>query len=252
MATKIGKIRRRESRLGRDYDMLSKSTEKGIVFDNCFTNDLGKLYILLYGPSETPYEKAVFCLSVTCNDDFPIQPPDVKCILTGSMRMHPNIYECGKICATQLNTWRDTKFNGWSPSMSLEELMISLQSMLTANPLREEPGNETVPEHSEANRNYIIAGRYLSLLNTLKYIECTGINEELRQLIIGHVRKNKQFFEQEIQKLVPYNRATITYHLSAHSVQINTDMCRTLLRQYNEHVRTSSSEINCSKRDVVL
>ncbi|KAK8924760.1 Ubiquitin-conjugating enzyme E2 Z [Metarhizium anisopliae] len=89
------------------------------------------------GPHETPYEFGFF-----------------ECVTTngGRCRLNPNIYANGKVCLT----WRGERGEEWSSAQGLESILLSIQSLLSANPYENEPGFEDANEESDKRlENYL-------------------------------------------------------------------------------------------------
>ena len=57
----------------------------------------------------------------------------------GKIRFNPNLYTCGKVCVSILNTWAGPQ---WTSCQSLKSVLISLQSLLNDKPIQNEPGFE--------------------------------------------------------------------------------------------------------------
>jgi ubiquitin-protein ligase len=102
--------------------------------------DVTKGTALLVGQPGTPYMDGFFFFSVAFPADYPFSPPTV-CSLTQDSkgtRFNPNMYVCGKVCLSILNTW----LNGpaWSGVQTLESVLLTIQSaVLNANPIANEP-----------------------------------------------------------------------------------------------------------------
>ncbi|KAH7956993.1 ubiquitin-conjugating enzyme E2 Z [Rhipicephalus sanguineus] len=105
---------------------------------------------LVLGPADTPYEGGFFHFLLQCPPDYPIKPPRVRLMNTGSgrVRFNPNLYECGKVCLSILGTWTGP---AWSPAQCISSVLISIQSLLSENPYYNEPGfeNERRPGDSK-------------------------------------------------------------------------------------------------------
>jgi len=95
--------------------------------------------LVIKGPSGTPYEGGYFDFRVFMTPEFPSKPPIVN---LRTKIYHPNISGRGNIC---LNILKDTtdKVDGWSPTISLKNLAISLLSLLE-EPNIEDPLNINV------------------------------------------------------------------------------------------------------------
>ena len=62
----------------------------------------------------------------------------------GSMRFHPNLYTCGKVCLSLLGTWSGQEGEKWNPKTStFLQVLISIQSLILVDlPYFNEPGYE--------------------------------------------------------------------------------------------------------------
>lgn len=103
---------------------------------------LGKLLII--GNKDTPYSFGYNFFNVELPENYPFSPPKLTYLSNdGSMRYHPNLYTCGKVCLSILNTWQG---EGWSSCQTLRSIFIILSSILNSDPLTNEPGiRETNP-----------------------------------------------------------------------------------------------------------
>jgi ubiquitin-conjugating enzyme E2 O len=52
-------------------------------------------------------------------------------------RFNPNLYKCGKVCVSILNTWSGDK---WSSCQTINSILLTLCSLLNDSPLENEPG----------------------------------------------------------------------------------------------------------------
>ena len=55
----------------------------------------------------------------------------------GLTRFNPNLYKCGKVCVSILNTWSGDK---WSACQTINSVLLTLCSLLNDAPLLNEPG----------------------------------------------------------------------------------------------------------------
>ena len=53
------------------------------------------------------------------------------------MRFNPNLYTCGKVCISLLNTWRGDQ---WTSCQSISTVLLTLCTLLCKDPLLNEPG----------------------------------------------------------------------------------------------------------------
>jgi len=107
---------------------------------------------LIIGPPETPYAFGFFEFNLRFPSSYPTTSPSVRAITTdcGRARFNPNIYSNGKVCLSILGTWAGEAGEQWSTAQGVESVLISIQSLLNANPYENEPGFEA---DSEDNRS---------------------------------------------------------------------------------------------------
>lgn len=115
--------------LGEIANLKKEKVEITLVEEN-----INHLIGTIDGPVDTPYEGGKFKLDIILLDQYPFEPPKVKFI---TPVWHPNISSVtGAIC---LDILKDK----WSPALSIQKLMISLQSLLS-EPVPEDPQDAVV------------------------------------------------------------------------------------------------------------
>ena len=127
------------SRLLKDVKHMFKNplTENGIYYIHDDT-DMMKGYALIIGPSDTPYFGGNYFFEINYPSDYPHSPPKVKyCTNGNNIRFNPNLYKCGKVCISLLNTWRGDQ---WTSCQSISTVLLTLCTLLCNNPLLNEPG----------------------------------------------------------------------------------------------------------------
>ena len=126
-------------RLLRDVKQIIKHplTDNGIYYSHDET-DFTKGYAMIVGPSETPYFGGYYFFDFKYPYDYPYSPPTVTFMTNdGVTRFNPNLYICGKVCVSILNTWNGDK---WSACQTISSVLLTLCSILNATPLINEPG----------------------------------------------------------------------------------------------------------------
>ena len=107
------------------------------IFDD---TDMRKGRAMIIGPADTPYAACPLVFEIQLSDDYPFKPPAVRFLTSdGVTRFHPNLYVCGKVCLSILGTWKGPE---WSAIMTISTVLSSIQSLLEANPITNEPGWE--------------------------------------------------------------------------------------------------------------
>lgn len=127
------------NRLLKDVKQIMKNplTENGIYYIHDDTNML-KGYAMIIGPSDTPYFGGNYFFQIEYPPTYPHNPPKVTyCTNGNNVRFNPNLYKCGKVCVSLLNTWRGEQ---WTSCQSISTILLTLCTLLCENPLLNEPG----------------------------------------------------------------------------------------------------------------
>jgi ubiquitin-conjugating enzyme E2 Z len=127
------------NRLLKDVKHIFKNplTENGIYYIHDDT-DMMKGYALIIGPEDTPYFGGNYFFEFTYPMDYPHSPPKVTYWTNGNqIRFNPNLYTCGKVCVSILNTWRGDQ---WTSCQTISTVLLTLCTLLCKEPLLNEPG----------------------------------------------------------------------------------------------------------------
>jgi ubiquitin-conjugating enzyme E2 Z len=126
------------NRLLKDVKEIIKNPliDQGIYYIHDDT-DMLKGYAMIVGPSETPYFGGFYFFQFTYTNDYPHSPPIVHyCTNGNNIRFNPNLYVCGKVCISLLNTWKGEQ---WTSCQSISSVLLSLCTLLCKDPLLNEP-----------------------------------------------------------------------------------------------------------------
>jgi ubiquitin-protein ligase len=105
--------------------------------------DMSKGRAMILGPEGTPYAFCPLMFSFQFPADYPFSSPTVTFLTSdATTRFHPNLYVTGKVCLSILGTWKGP---GWSPALTVSKVLLSIQSLLDANPIVNEPSYENTP-----------------------------------------------------------------------------------------------------------
>lgn len=179
--------------------------------------DIKKVKALIIGPEDTPYAFGNYLFDITFPDEYPHKPPTVKYQTRyGNIRFNPNLYCCGKVCVSILNTWSGPQ---WTSCQSLRSVLLSLQSLLNENPLHNEPGYETENGDKCQKYNQILTYENFNIA-ILNYIKNPGSFDiflpQMREMfvknyskIINNLNKYKNKNNQKIYSPV-YNMNSVT------------------------------------------
>jgi ubiquitin-protein ligase len=95
----------------------------------------------VFGPANTPYEDCPMLYEFQLPQGYPFDPPKVYFRThDGHTRFHPNMYVDGKCCLSILGTWDGPR---WSSALRLSSVLVTFQSLMTENPITNEPGYQT-------------------------------------------------------------------------------------------------------------
>lgn len=166
------------------------------------SSDLTLAHVLLTGPEGTPYANGFFYFRVRFPQDYPQNPPTVKLCTTGGgvVRFNPNLYANGKVCLSLLGTWSGP---GWTPLNTLTSVLVTVQSIMNAAPLHNEPGWEegtaratldAVADYTQYVRHETI--RVAVLDNVLK---ADAMPESLRESMLLSFLELKDFYVSTCQ-----------------------------------------------------
>jgi len=132
-------------------------TEHGIYYIHD-DSDMLKGYAMIIGPDDTPYFGGFYFFELTFPVDYPHNPPAVKYCTNGdNIRFNPNLYKCGKVCISLLNTWRGDQ---WTSCQSISTVLLTLVTLLCKNPLLNEPG---IGKDHPDNKSYNAIIEYANL-----------------------------------------------------------------------------------------
>lgn len=163
----------------------------------CDSSDMSVHYLMIIGEKDTVYAHAPYFFKVTLPDEYPFVSPRCKFIGTVGTRLHPNLYDGGKVCLSILGTWSGEP---WTPMMNLHTLAIQLQSLLsTDEPLTCEPGFKDLKDASKRKKAKEYR-EFLKVINFTKvipkhYVTPPVNNREAHEYfyrILDEYKRNKQ------------------------------------------------------------
>ncbi|GER53869.1 ubiquitin conjugating enzyme [Striga asiatica] len=111
------------------------------IFVRVYESRMDLLRAVIVGAEGTPYHDGLFFFDVCFPRNYPNSPPKVH-YHSGGLRLNPNLYCCGKVCLSLLNTWGGGKEEKWLPAVStMLQVLVSIQGLiLNAKPYFNEPG----------------------------------------------------------------------------------------------------------------
>lgn len=173
---------------------------------------------LIIGPKESPYQNGFYFFDINYPHDYPQSPPNViLCTLNKKTRFNPNLYTTGKVCLSILGTWAGP---GWTPCLSTNEVLLSIQSLLNNNPIVNEPGYEKLTLETDSQ-----ARTYVNLL------EYHNLEIAITQML-NYIPPSFESFKELIQyKFLEFYDENVKFIKS----RLNSDIINTkqYLRMYN-------------------
>lgn len=179
-------------RLMRDIKNLETGDidEMGI-YHHIDEKDIRNIKCMIIGHSNTPYEYGYYFFDMHIVDEYPFKPPTVTYqTRKNNIRFNPNLYCCGKVCLSIINTWSGPQ---WTSCQTPRSVMISLQTLLHENPLHNEPGYERCRDKKNTDYNDLIKHENyaFSIYHVVKYglngFEC--FSNEIRKHFIKNYEK---------------------------------------------------------------
>jgi ubiquitin-protein ligase len=152
------------------------------------------IHAIIKGPQDSLYRHKFIRLDFEIPDNYPHSPPSVKFINHDSVRIHPNMYEDGKCCATILNTWGDDPLEKWTSSMGIETILVMFHSFLDNNPYMYEPGGRDDPTYSV----YVLYQSWYTCL--IRYLQYESI-DLFKDFIVNYLMTNIDDIFSDLTKL---------------------------------------------------
>jgi ubiquitin-conjugating enzyme E2 Z len=186
-------------RLLKDVKQIIKNplTENGIYYIH-HDEDMLKGYALIVGPDDTPYFAGNYFFELNYPPDYPHSPPVVKYYTNGNdIRFNPNLYKCGKVCISLLNTWRGEQ---WTSCQTISTVLLTLCTLLCKEPLLNEPC---------VSKNHIDFNNYTDIIeySNINIAICDilmkkkGVHIDFFDLFYSHV---KEYFLKNIDKVIKF------------------------------------------------
>ncbi|XVF78510.1 hypothetical protein PTKIN_Ptkin14bG0140000 [Pterospermum kingtungense] len=158
------------------------------IFVRVYESRMDLLRAVIIGAEGTPYHDGLFFFDVFFPASYPKVPPLVH-YHSGGLRLNPNLYGCGKVCLSLLNTWSGNKNEKWIPSMStMLQVLVSIQALiLNQNPYFNEPGwahHRGTPQGELSSRQYN-EDTFILSLKTMTY-SMRRPPKHFEDFVVGH------------------------------------------------------------------
>jgi len=192
-------------RLIKDVRQIIKNplTDQGIYYIHDDI-DMMKGYAMIIGSSDTPYFGGFYFFEFTYPSDYPHSPPKVKyCTNGNNIRFNPNLYCCGKVCISLLNTWRGDQ---WTSCQTISTVLLTLCTLLCSDPLLNEPGVNK--KHKDmSNYNNIIEFSNISIAVCDIVTKKKGVYHTFFENFYPFVKEN---FNRNYDKLLEFGEKQLS------------------------------------------
>lgn len=215
------------NRLLKDVRHIIKNplTDQGIYYIHD-DSDMLKGYAMIIGPSDTPYFGGFYFFEFNYPRDYPHSPPKVKyCTNGNNVRFNPNLYTCGKVCVSLLNTWRGDQ---WTSCQSISTVLLTLCTLLCKDPLLNEPG--VSKDHRDMKGyNKIIEYSNINIAFCSIASKKTGIYLHFFDNFYPYIKEN---FNKNFDKILEFVENKVKEQ-SCSKKDINTEIVTTSLYHMN-------------------
>lgn len=158
------------------------------IFVRVYETRMDLLRAAIIGAEGTPYHDGLFFFDVFFPSGYPNVPPHVY-YHSGGLRLNPNLYNCGKVCLSLLNTWSGNKDEKWIPGVStMLQVLVSIQGLiLNTKPYFNEPGyaNMSGSASGELRSQQYNEDIFILSLKTMMYT-VRRPPEHFEDLVVGH------------------------------------------------------------------
>lgn len=212
--------------------------QKGLYFNFEIDESFETKYkMLIVGPEDSPYVGGFYGFDGQFPDNYPYYPMTMKTLTQGGgIRKHPNLYTGGKCCFSFLGTWQGPP---WTACQNPDTVGVSMRSVLTNNPIINEPGWEK--RNDAKTKLYEDMIVYFNLryavIEFLKELRNEkGIGYQFKPLtdkIYKHFIHNyeKGFYEDKISKIKSYSGQKLQSPVYGFSVEFDIKYVETTLKK---------------------
>lgn len=177
-------------RIQHEWKVLEKDLPD-TIFVRAYEDRMDLLRAVIMGPAGTPYHDGLFFFDIYFPPQYPNTPPLVS-YRSGGLRLNPNLYACGKVCLSLLNTWSGSGCEKWNPSNStMLQVLVSIQALvLNAKPYFNEPGyanSANTPSGEKRSLTYN-EDTFLLSCRTMLY-SLRNPPKHFENFVAGHFRK---------------------------------------------------------------
>lgn len=196
-------------RIHRDLKIIEDCKYEDILLE-IDENNIYNLKFMFVGPKDTPFEGGFFYFVMDLTP-FPFDCPKIKFLTPDrpNLRLHPNLYANGKVCLSILGTWGK---KDWSPQLTIEKIIITIQALLDNNPLSYEPKFYKIKEFDKKAICYNNHSRLLTLETIPVLLKRKDLPSTFHNFIVNYVNCNKLLYLESLKKIKNNNIFYGTIH----------------------------------------
>lgn len=198
--------------LMREQQILEKNPVDGTII-KFNEQDIQNSKFMIFGTKGTPHQGSFLMFKIYYGTQYPFKEPKVV-IINQKHRTHPNLYvsnrDGGKVCVSILGTWGK---NNWSAALKTRGVLVSIQSLLIDNPIKQEPGYSDIEESWKDSsvvrqqelykimKEYNIISSYYALKDTAFHVLLHGVLgfEEFQKEAIDYFRNNWKDYQSQVE-----------------------------------------------------
>ncbi|KAK4344555.1 hypothetical protein RND71_034731 [Anisodus tanguticus] len=164
------------------------------IFVRVYETRMDLLRAVIMGADGTPYHDGLFFFDVFFPSNYPNVPPLVHYHSFG-LRINPNLYNCGKVCLSLLNTWTGQGKEKWIPrSSTMLQVLVSIQGLiLNAKPYFNEPGHASSEGTKRGDESSLRYSENTFILNLKTMVfSMRRQPKHFEDFVIGHFFRSAQ------------------------------------------------------------
>jgi ubiquitin-protein ligase len=232
---------------------LNELDIEGIYFNYDETSISTHYKKLIIGPIDSPYVGGFYFFKAQYPDQYPFYPMKMTTITQGgNIRKHPNLYTTGKCCFSFLGTWSGPP---WTAVQNCKTVAFSIRSVLTPNPIENEPGWENRKDaQTEAYTRIINYFNLRYAVIDMWYNTPSGF-DVFRPMMAKQFYKNYNEYIKNIHKFKDLDNKTLSCSPYNLSIKVEYDYVLTNLQKiYSEILIKYQNIINKvdNKKDSVV
>lgn len=177
-------------KIQQDWKLLENDLPE-TIFVRVYEERMDLLRAVIVGPAGTPYHDGLFFFDFQFPNEYPHSPPKAH-YHSGGLRLNPNLYNCGKVCLSLLNTWQGSGCEKWNPQTStMLQVLVSIQALvLNEKPYFNEPGYERTANSPLGQKSALAYNENTFILSckTMLY-SLRKPPKHFENFVAGHFRK---------------------------------------------------------------